>query len=134
VITDAFMYFTVFAAGVAVIALLGSLVFWLRASRLTRVAATAETITDVYTEALPTRLARLRAELAEREAAMEHVLWQLDRADARIGATTTRLTAVRARSDAAGQKIVGAKANVDRAKQALRLVLRAMELRRAILG
>ena len=83
---------------------------------------------------LPLALASARAALAEQGAAAEHALWTLKRADEQLAAATVALAARRAGLDALRERLDRTRAGVATLKSAARLIMRAIELRRAILG
>lgn len=118
----------------AAVALLGATVLWRRASAaqtgLTRVAASL----DERTLTLPPALLSARAALAERGAAVERAGRMIARFDGRAEGIEGTLAQRRAGLDATRQKLEGARAGMQRLKSAARLIMRAIELRRAILG
>jgi hypothetical protein len=81
--------------------------------------------------ALPVTLQTARADLAERGAASAHALWQLARVGERIDGATVALAERRHALDALRAKLEGARANVERLKSVVGLIMRAIELRRA---
>jgi len=97
---------------------------------LSEVAATLEESST----ALPHRLEVARASLAEQGAALEHLQWTMNRVDTQIEALTLSLAARRQTLHELRETLRGARVGVERLKQALRLITRAIELRRNILG
>ncbi len=118
----------------AAVALLGAALLWRRVSAaqtgLTRVAASL----DERALTLPLALSSARAVLAERGAAVEHAGWVIARFDEQAERIEGTLAQRRAGLDATRARLEGARAGVKRLKSAARLIMRAIELRRAILG
>lgn len=84
--------------------------------------------------ALPQRLQTARASLAEQGAAVEHLQWTMNRFDTEVEALTISLAARRQTVAELRDTLRGARVGVERLKQALRLITRAIELRRNFLG
>ena len=84
--------------------------------------------------ALPGRFHNARLRLSEFHASTEHTLWSLSRLDQRIDATRVALVTRRAEMDKGRARLIGARAEIERIKSGVRLVLRALELRRTFLG
>lgn len=82
----------------------------------------------------PIILSTTRADLAERGAAGEQMLWTIKRFDAQVAQATVALAERRHSLDELREKLEGGRANVERAKSAIRLIMRAIELRRTFLG
>jgi hypothetical protein len=80
---------------------------------------------------LPVSLSSARAALAEQSAAAELALWRLHRLDGEIAAATTTLANRRTALDELRGRLERARAGVERLKSAIRLIIRALELRRA---
>jgi hypothetical protein len=83
---------------------------------------------------LTQRLSTARASLAEQGAAIEHTLWTMRRFDDQVDALTISLRERRKTLNELQQTLKGARAGIERLKAAVRLIVRAIELRRAILG
>jgi hypothetical protein len=82
----------------------------------------------------PIILSTTRADLAERGAAGEQALWTINRFDKQVAEATVALAERRRAIDEMRVKLEGGRANVERVKSALRMIMRALELRRTILG
>lgn len=80
---------------------------------------------------LPLALSSTRADLAERGAAVEHAMWVMARFDERADNLVGSMARGRAGLDAMRAKLEGARGNVERLKSTARLIMRAIELRRA---
>ncbi|MEX2548457.1 MAG: hypothetical protein WD830_11835 [Chloroflexota bacterium] len=89
---------------------------------------------DDMAHTLPVSLSIARVELAEQGAAVEHSMWLLARFGDRVDGATLALAERRQALDATRAKLEGARANVERLKSVVGLIMRAIELRRAILG
>jgi chromosome segregation ATPase len=83
---------------------------------------------------LTQRLSTARASLAEQGAAIEHTLWTMRRFDEQVDALTISLRERRKTLNELQQTLKGARVGIERLKAAVRLIVRAIELRRAILG
>lgn len=82
----------------------------------------------------PIILSTTRANLAQRDAAGEQALWNINRLDAQVAHTTVALAERRRALDELRKKLEDGRANVERAKSAIRLIMRAaIELRRTFL-
>jgi hypothetical protein len=124
-----------FAAAVGAIATLAVAVLVARrlgAARVTLITVAAQL--DDVAQTLPPRIRDARAMLAEQGAAAEHALWTIEQYDREIERLTVRLAS-------RGKSIDDLHASLDRARSAVarlvsvtRLIMRAVELRRAILG
>ncbi|MGI8928120.1 MAG: hypothetical protein ACR2H0_01460 [Candidatus Limnocylindrales bacterium] len=119
---------------VAAAALLGALLLWRRVSAAQAGLARVATSLDERALTLPLALWSTRAALAERAAAVEHANWMLTRFDERADNLIGSMARGRAGLDAAGARLEGARGNVERLKSTARLIMRAIELRRAFLG
>ena len=133
-LTESLVPLTIVLALVALVTLAGSVLLWRGAGRLTRrLEPTAEYLED-RAHLLPTQISIGRATLAERSAAIEHALWTLGRADDQIDDLTASLAARRRSMDSLRGHIVRSRDTVERLKTAFGLIMRAIELRRTILG
>jgi hypothetical protein len=83
---------------------------------------------------LTQRVEIARASLAEQGAAIEHTLWTMRRFDEQVAALTISLRARRQTLDELQQTLRGARVGIERLKSSLRLIVRAIELRRTFLG
>ncbi|MEO6350932.1 MAG: hypothetical protein ABIP53_09805 [Candidatus Limnocylindrales bacterium] len=83
---------------------------------------------------MPIMLSTARADLAERGAAIEHGLWTAARFDKTVTDATTALADRRRGLDLLHARVIASRATVERLKSALRMIMRAIELRRTILG
>jgi hypothetical protein len=83
---------------------------------------------------LPIMLSTARAELAERAAAIEHGMWTVASFDRKIDAATTALSVRRRGMDDLHGRVVAGRGAAERLKSAIRMIMRAIELRRTILG
>ena len=84
--------------------------------------------------ALPAEVASWRATLAEVGAAAEHALWSSARFDSQVAAATVALAERREELDRLRTRLEDAQVTIERLKSAGRLIMRAIELRRAFLG
>jgi hypothetical protein len=134
VLSDYLVPLTVVLIAFAGVALIGATLLWRRVNAgrpgLARVAASL----DERALTMPLALSSTRAALAERGAAAEHALWVIARFDERAQRIEGTLARQRAGLDATRARLEGALANVEKLKSAARLIMRAIELRRAILG
>ncbi|MEP7157840.1 MAG: hypothetical protein ABI797_00290 [Chloroflexota bacterium] len=83
---------------------------------------------------LPERFHDARLRLGEFHAWTGHALWSLSRLEQRIDATRVSLVTQRAGLDRSRERIIGARAEIERIKRGARMVMRALELRRTFLG
>jgi len=83
---------------------------------------------------LPARIRESRAMLAEQGAAAEHALWTLQQYDQALDKMSVRLASGGQSIDELHESLERAKVAVARLVSATRLLMRAVELRRAILG
>ena len=88
---------------------------------------------DERAERLPAMIGVARADLAERTATIEHGLWVMARADARIEVTTDALRQRRANLDNIRDELERNRARVETLKSTARWIIRALELRRTFL-
>ena len=94
----------------------------------------ATDLMDEQAQRLPIVLANARAALAERHAGLEQQLWTIERLDKQMTTTTAALAARRHELDQLRERLEHSRAGVERAKSAFRMIMRAIELRRTILG
>jgi len=119
---------------VAALCVLTAVVAWRRTSAAH--AGMERLATSLYERAitLPEAISSSRASLAERGAAAEHALWTIGRFDGQLEQATKTMAQRRQSLDTLRARLEGARVNVERLKSAARLIMRAIELRRAILG
>jgi hypothetical protein len=89
---------------------------------------------DDRTAMLPIMLSTARADLAERGAAIEHGMWTLTRFDKTLTDATTGLADRRRGLETLHERLVASRAAAERLKSAIRMIMRAIELRRTFLG
>lgn len=118
----------------ALLVLVGALVFSRAVSRAGAALRVRDERLVVQAEELPTRFHDARLRLSEFHATTEHALWSLSRLEQRIDATRVTLVTGRAGLDRSRERMIGARAEIERIKRAARMVLRALELRRTFLG
>jgi chromosome segregation ATPase len=120
---------------VAALVILGLAVFVLRklSAAGDGLAGLADQLDDTALT-LTERVEIARASLAEQGAAIEHTLWTMRRFDEQVDALTVSLRARRQTLDELQQTLRGARVGIERLKSAIRLIARAIELRRAFLG
>jgi hypothetical protein len=82
---------------------------------------------------VPAKVAVVRATLAEWSVAAERGLWTLAKLDNQMAAATATLASRRQELDRTRTRLASAQVTVDRLKSAARLIMRAIELRRAFL-
>ena len=116
----------------AVLALVGVTLLWRRVNSAQPAFARMAERLDERALTLPLTLISTRAALAERAAAAEHALWVISRFDEQAERIEGTLAQQRAGLDATRARLEGARAGVERLKSAVRLIMRAIELRRAI--
>ena len=125
---------TIALVATAVIVLAASVVIWRRTRSLSgRTSALAEAL-DGRADALPVQISSARANLAEQAASVEHLLWSLGRADGRLAEATAKMAAQRHAVDDLRGRMERGRDGVEKLKSAVRLIIRAIELRRTILG
>jgi hypothetical protein len=83
---------------------------------------------------LPSRIRESRAMLAEQGAAAEHALWTMQQYDRQIEKLSARLATGGQSIDDMHESLERARTGVARLVSATRLLMRVVELRRAILG
>jgi hypothetical protein len=83
---------------------------------------------------LPPRIRDARAMLAEQGAAAEHALWTIQQYDRELEKLSVRLASRGQSIDELHESLERARIAVARLVSATRLIMRAVELRRAILG
>jgi len=125
---------TAVLAVAAVVALLGALLLWRRVNAATPGLARVAVNLDERALTMPLALSSTRASLAERGSAFEHALWLLARFDGRADNLAAAMARGRANLDTTRARLEGARGSVERLKSTARLIIRAIELRRAILG
>ena len=131
--TGAFLLSVVLSV-LAVVTLLASLLL-VRALRRTRQAlGTAEVRLADHETLLPSRFSDLRGQLAMAHAASERALWSLSRLDQKVDALAGELSSRRTSLDAQRDRIVAARITATRLRSGARMLIRAIELRRTILG
>ena len=118
----------------AAVALLAAMLLWRRVTSAQADFVRMAVRLDERALTLPLALSSTRAELAERGAAVEHAMWVMARFDERADNLVGSMAQGRARLDATRARLEGARGNVERLKSTARLIMRAIELRRAILG
>ena len=96
--------------------------------------ATVETQLDDAAATLPARIRESRAMLAEQGAAAEHTLWTMQQYDRQMDKMSARLQSSGRSIDEMHESLERAKVAVARLVSATRLLMRVVELRRAILG
>ena len=133
-LTDYLVPLTAALVVLAVLCVLGAILAWRRASAAHPAAEQLAATLDERAITLPGSLSSVRATLAEQGAAAEHALWTLARVDERLAQATRTMAERRQALDALGARLEGARTNVERLKSAARLIMRAIELRRAFLG
>jgi hypothetical protein len=133
VLTDYLIPLTVAAVVVALLALFGTVLLWRGTAAASAGLTRLEASLDERAITLPLTLASARAALAERGAAIEHVLWVIGRFDERASRIQTTMAERRAGLDATTARLEGARASVDRLKSAVRLIMRLIEIRRAFI-
>lgn len=115
----------------AAVALFGATLLWRRVSSAQAGLARLAVSLDERARTLPLALWSTRAALAERGAALEHATWVMARFDERADNLVGSMARGRAGLDATRAKLEGARRNVERLKSTARLIMRAIELRRA---
>ena len=125
---------TIAFALAALVMLVGALLLRRRVGDAASLATTATRFLDEQAVTLPIMLSTARADLAERHAGLDQTLWQIERMDARVAATTAALAERRSGLDDIHDRLQDSRAGVERLKSALRMIMRAIELRRTILG
>lgn len=118
----------------ALLVLIGALVFSRALSRAGAGLRVRDKRLVAQVAELPGRFHDARLRLSEFHATTEHALWSLSRLEQHIDATRVALVTGRAGLDRSRERIVGARAEIERIKRGARLVLRALELRRTFLG
>lgn len=119
------------------LALLTLLVALLVRRRLRQMASDAQLLAADcarLADTLPQTLARARTQLMDANSTAERGLWWLARFDERTAASRAVLAAGTAELDALRARLLKARSNVESIKAGLRMVIRAIELRRTILG
>ena len=96
-------------------------------------ATVAEQLDDAAAT-LPPRIREARAMLAEQGAAAEHALWTMQQYDRQLDRMSVRLASGGRSIDELHESLERARIAVARLVSATRLIMRAVELRRAILG
>jgi hypothetical protein len=126
---------------VASLLLAVALVAWLVARAvIRRVGALREQLQTVdarlvrETSVLATRMGAQRADLAGISTASERVLWSVARYDERLEGTRAGLAMRRDELDRARARLVAARGTILRAQRTALMLMKLIELRRAILG
>lgn len=130
-LVDYLIPLTAVLVGAAAVALLGAVLMWRRVSQAQAGLARMAVNLDERALTLPLALSSTRAALAERGAAVEHALRVMARFDERADNLVASIARGRARLDTTRAKLEGARGNVERLKSTARLIMRAIELRRA---
>lgn len=86
------------------------------------------------TPGLADRLATTRTELAAVSTQTERALWSLSRFDERAEATREALAKTRTTLEVDRARLIAARGAITRVQKSARLILKMLELRRAILG
>ena len=120
--------------GVAIFALLAGRVISRRIGAVrTRLRAADERLAN-DTPLLAERMGAQRAALAEVSAATERALWSLARFDQRLDTVRAGLATRRFALDHDRTRLIAARATIARARRAAQMLIKIMELRRAITG
>lgn len=125
---------------VAALAVFIALVIWLVrvvTGRLGEVGAQLRSLDTRLVKATPPlagRLAAMRADLAAVSTQTERALWSLSRFDERADAAREALAGTRTALDKDRARLIAAHGAIIRIKKSARMILKALELRRAILG
>lgn len=125
-------FVTLLLGFVALVALPGALLVRRRLGRMA-----ADSLDADYArlaDTLPQTLARARTQLMDTDSSAERGLWWLARFDERTAASRSALVARRAELDALRARMLQARSNVESIKAGVRMLIRAIELRRTILG
>jgi hypothetical protein len=118
----------------ALLFVVGALVFRRRARVASQSLIRLSKNLDDRAAFMPIMLSTGRANLAERGAAIEHGIWMLSRFDTKLADTTRALAARRRGVDRLHERVIASRGAIERLKSALHLIMRAIELRRTILG
>lgn len=121
-------------AALALVAILAALLAWRVQRHTARLMTAAAISADKHAERTARSLARMRSQLANIQAGTERALWSLSRLDDRIDSARFALAERGAELDRHRARLVAARSSVEKTKAAVRLVTRAIELRRTILG
>ncbi len=125
---------TIFAAVGAFATLTVAVVVARRLGETRAALATVAEQLDDAAATLPPRIRDARAMLAEQGAAAEHALWTIQQYDRELDKMSVRLASSGQSIDELHESLERAKVAVARLVSATRLLMRAVELRRAILG
>jgi len=117
-----------------VTALAAATVTWLFLTRASRGLRHLEAKLDDRGHAVRGRLVAAAGDLASLRTHGERALWALERADVRLDAMARELAARRRGSDTLRAQLLGSEARLHRIREGARLLLRAIELRRDLLG
>ena len=120
--------------GVALFALLAGRVISRRIGAVRTRLRTADERLANDTRVLAERMGAQRADLAEVSAATERALWSLARFDERLDTVSAGLATRRVALDYDRTRLIAARATIARAKRAAQMLIKMMELRRAITG
>jgi chromosome segregation ATPase len=118
----------------ALVMLLAALMLRRRMNAAADSVAGARRFLDEQAAMLPIVLSTSRADLAERHAGIEQHLWTAKRLDSQIAAATAALAERRRGLDEIRDRMENSRVGVERMKSALRMIMKAIELRRTILG
>ncbi len=133
-LTEYLVLLTAAFVALAAVFLLGAVMAWRRALATRPVVERFAASIDERAIKLPQTIGAARAGLAERGAAAEHAWLTIARFDEQVERATNTLAERRAALDALRARLEAARVNVERLKAAVRLIMRAIELRRAFLG
>jgi len=124
----------------AALAVFITLVIWLMrlaTGRLGEVGAQLRSLDSRLLRETPTlagRLGAMQADLAAVSTQTERALWSLSRFDERAEAAREALVGTRLALDSDRARLIAARRAIIRIKKSARVILKALELRRAILG
>lgn len=118
----------------ALIALLFALLVLRRLGHVGRALEAADDRLIRLTHSLPATMAARQSQLASLNATTERGLWSLTSLDQRIDATTAAMRRATAGMIAATGDLERMGSTIRRARSGLKMVIRVIELRRAILG
>jgi len=131
--TTAGLFLAAMLGALALLALLGARAVNHRLSGVAETLRRADARLVEQTPLLADRFASRRARLGDTNAATERALWSLSRLDEQVDAARLGLVARRTQLDDQRVRIIAARAGVKRIKSGARMLVRAIELRRAIL-
>jgi hypothetical protein len=120
--------------GVALVAWLIGRALSRRAGALSERLRTLDARLVHETPVLGARMGAQRTDLAAVSAATERALWSLSRFDERVDATRAGLATRRAAIQKDRARLIGARTTIIRARKSAQMIMKVLELRRAILG